>query len=159
MSNKLISNSLTDRTNILNLYNGIAVLDNLNFSNFYIGNFDIYKINKNGTFEIEKSNNRIIEVFTINNIVGYFFRGIYDELTNKIINEPYDNIENIGYLNIDNNKITANIRAGEDAGKGAIEKWEIYNKGETIKSFYSINSNNDNRPVLWIGEFKKFNYK
>ena len=156
-SYKLISNSFTDRTKILNLENNSISLDNLNLSQFYLGDFDIYKINSNGTFDIEKSNNRVIEVFTTNNIVGYFERGIYDEQTNKIINEPFINIENIGYLNIDNNKIIANIRAGEDAGKGAIETWEVNNYGETIKSFYSINSNVDNRPVLWVGEFKRFN--
>ena len=36
---------------------------------------------------------------------------------------------------------------------------EIYNNGETIKSFYSINANSKNRPVLWIGEFKNLIYK
>ena len=156
-SYKLITNSFTDRTKILSFNNHSVVMDNLNLSNFYIGNFDIYKINSNGTFEIEKSNNRIIEVYRINNIIGYFFKGIYDELTNKIINEPFSNIENIGYLYIDNNKIIANIKSGEASGKNTQEKWEIYNNGETIKSFYSVDSNNEGRPVLWIGEFNKIN--
>lgn len=86
------------------------------------------------------------------------FSKVYDKSNNKIISTTdNNNIENIGYLNIENNKIVAHIRAGEDSGKGAIETWEIYNYGETIKSFYSLNSNINNRPIIWIGEFKKFN--
>lgn len=129
----------------------------INLGGYYIGNFSIYKINSGGTFDVEISNNRIIEIFRHNNIVAYFFRGIYDESNNSITNAPLNNIQNIGYINIENNIIKANIRAGEDAGKGATETWYISDDGTKINSYYSINGNLDNNPVLWVGNFTKFN--
>lgn len=155
MSHRLINNTIINRAEIFNLNNNIKKLD---FSKYYLGNFKIYKLKNDGTFEITESNNRVIEVFADldNNVIGYFFKGIYDENTKTITNHPMSNISNIGYINVNNDKLLAYIRAGEDAGKGATETWEINNNGESINSFYSINGNVDNQPVLWIGTFIKF---
>ena len=61
MSNKLISDSFTNRTKILNLrdYSSDILIDNLNISKFYIGNFNIYKINsmENLIYKLVKMNN------------------------------------------------------------------------------------------------------
>ena len=96
MSSRLISDSFTNRTKILNLNTSIPIKD-LNFSRYYIGNFNVHKLNNDGTFNIQESNNRVIEVFTEPNmnIIGYFFRGIYDENSKTIINTPKKDIQNI----------------------------------------------------------------
>lgn len=128
---------------------------NIKLSRYYLGNFKYYKLKNDGTFEINTSNNRLIEVFQNERVIGYFFKGIYDKDNKNIINEPKELISNIGYMYIDNNNILGKIRAGEKAGKGALEVWNIVNNGNTIMSHYSINGNDDNEPVLWIGEFNK----
>ena len=133
MSKRLVNDTFTNRAQILNLDTNFNI-KNLNLSKYYLGDFKIYKLNSDGTFEITESNNRVIEVFTHldTNVVGYFFRGIYDENTKTITNPPMSDISNIGYINSNNGKLLAYIRAGEDAGKGVIETWEINNNGESL---------------------------
>lgn len=157
MSNSLLKNSYMNKTKILNLNsNENESLKNLNLSKNYIGNFKYITIEEDGTFNVKISNNRIIEVFRLeDNVLGYFFKGIYDKNLNKIVNKPDNNISNIGYISIKNNKFVAKLRAGPEAGLGGYETWEINNNENLINSYYSINSNKDNKPEQWIGQFEK----
>lgn len=162
MSHKLINNSITNRSKILNL-NTSQLINNLELNKNYIGNFKVYKYNtQTNTFEISDYNNVVIEVnseydYDNNNIliVGYQEIGTFDYSKNQLINKPFQNISNIGYIKYENDKFIGHIRAGVSAGKGAIETWEIEN-GDKIISYYSLNGNTNNEPVQFIGTFEKF---
>lgn len=157
-SSSLINNKINNKVSINNLkVNKNSNL--LNLSKYYKGNFQIFKLNIDGNFEITNSNNRIIETFIDldNNILGYIYQGDLDESTNTIINKPVNKISNIGYINISNNdNLTATIRASKSAGEGAFEEW-IFNNDLSIDSYYSINGNTDNNyATIWKGVFKPY---
>lgn len=125
----LINNKILNKASVNNLkVNKNSNL--LDLSEYYIGNFKIFKLNIDGKFEITSSNNRIIQTFIDldNNILGYIYQGDLDKTTNTIINVPDNKIANIGYINIFNNDyLSATIRAPTLAGEGAFEEW-IFNK-------------------------------
>lgn len=158
-SSSLLNNKILNKT----LVNNLKINNNsnlLNLSKYYIGNFKVFKLNIDGTFEITNSNNRIIETFIDlnNNILGYIYLGDLDETTNTIINAPVNKISNVGYINILNdNNLSATIRASTKAGEGAFEEW-IFNNDLSINSYYSINGNNNNNATIWKGTFNPFNF-
>ena len=158
-SSSLLNNKSINKVSINNLkVNKNSNL--LNLSKYYIGNFQIFELKIDGSFEINVSNNRIIETFTDldNNILGYIYLGDLDETTNTIINEPANKISNIGYINIStNDNLSATIRASKDAGSGSLEEW-IFNNDLSISSYYSINGNNgnNNNATIWKGIFKPY---
>ena len=159
-SSSLLNNKSINKVSINNLkINKNSNL--LNLSKYYIGNFQIFKLNIDGNFEITNSNNRIIETFIDldNNILGYIYQGDLDETTNTIVNAPVNKISNIGYINISNNdNLSATIRASKDAGEGSFEEW-IFNEDLSIDSYYSINGNiNNNDATIWKGVFKPYNF-
>lgn len=153
MSTQLLNNKFLKKVKFIE--SDTVNLNIPDVSGYYIGNFKYYKLNENGTINVLRSNNRLINVFQNDNIIGYFFEGIYDTIKKELSNVPETKVKNIGYLYyLFNNKLCAKIRASNLAGPGAYEEWEINNS--KIISHYSINNNND--PEIWIGTFNKIEY-
>lgn len=157
MSNILLSNKFLKKVQYIESQKQEYEYNIPNITGFYLGNFKYYKLN--GTISVNISDNRLIEVFQTDNIIGYYYKGKYNSLTKQIEQAPIEITPNIGYLLYENNILRAKIRAGTGAGNGAYEEWEI--KNNKIISHYSINgnlSNSNTSSEIWIGTFDKIDY-
>ena len=133
----------------------------LNFGQYYISQSKRYALNNKGQFEITEFFNRVIEVFSIDDIVGYTVVGKYNNNNTIDYIPETERVQNIGYIEITKDGVKkAHIKAAEpQAGKGALEEWIISDDFETIESKYILNSgigDYTNRPTVWISHLKKF---